>query len=152
MRSNARRVALEAAFHAPDSRAFGCPEEHPKPQGADIGEATFGMSVKPPRRDEARCGRAKTSKRWSCGEVASAKALQHRSGDRLLPGTSAKGTRRRYKDEGTPSRRGARDSLGEVPGPKPRSKASGGEGPKARLRPTCRASCNPLNGCRLNVT
>ena len=84
--------------------------------------------------------------------MASAKALQHRSGDRLLPGTSEKGTRRRYKDEGTPSRRGARDSPDEVPGPKPRSKASGGEGPRARLRPTCRASFNPLNGCRLDVT
>jgi len=85
-------------------------------------------------------------------EVASAKALQHRNGDRPLPGTSAKGTRRRYKGEGTLSRRRARDSPGEVPGPKPRSKASGGEGPGARLRPRCRASCNPLNGCRLDVT
>ena len=117
-----------------------------------VGGATFSLSAKLPRRDETRCGRTKTSKRWSRGEVASAKALQQRNGDRPLPGTSAKGTRRRYKGEGTPSRRGARDSPGEVPGPKPRSKASGGEGPGARLRPTCRASCNPLNGCRLDVT
>ena len=30
-----------------------------------VGGATFGLSAKLPGRDEAQCGRAKTSKRWS---------------------------------------------------------------------------------------
>jgi len=75
-RSHARRVALGATFHAPESRAFGCPEEHPKPRGATVGGANFGHGAKTPGRDEARDG-AKASgrsgfetKRRPRGEVA----------------------------------------------------------------------------------
>ena len=65
--SHARRVALEAAFHAPESRAFGCPEEHPKPRGATFGGATFDHSAKKPGHDEAQDG-AKASRRSDFGE------------------------------------------------------------------------------------
>ena len=138
-RSHARRVVLKAAFHAPDDRAFECPEEQPKPRGAAVGEATFG--------GVRRCRFVKRRRRRPQSEVASTRTPHAVAADGVPSCEVAKVPKRRYNGGWKSS-----EGVGEGPVPKPRSKMSGGEGSGTRLGPTCRASCNPLNGCRLNVT
>ena len=40
-------MALRAAFHATDDRAFDSPKGRPKPRGATVGDATFAAERRP---------------------------------------------------------------------------------------------------------
>src|SRR6185312_12211271 len=101
-RSHARRVALKAAFHAPDDRAFECPKEQPKPRGAAVGEATFG-GVRRCRFVTRRQRRPRTPSLLTTHVLRSRK------------GTQAKVPKRRYKGGWKLSERGVTDSLGAGP-------------------------------------
>ena len=137
--SHAQRVALKAAFHAPDDRAFECPKEQPKPRGAAVGEATFGGVRRRQFMTRRRRPRAKAPERRSLDEGPA-----HRCGGRPPFCIIAKGPKRRYKDGTKLNGRGVADSFGEGPVPKPWSKASSGDGSGSMLGTACQASCNPM--------
>jgi len=80
-RSHARRVALEAAFRAPDGRTFGCSEEQPKPRGATVGDATFARWRSPSSK---AFGSERGSRRMAKSNTK-AKRVDPRGSERSLP-------------------------------------------------------------------
>ena len=142
-------MALEAAFHAPDDRAFGCPEEQPKPRGAAVGEATFDGVRRRQYTTRRRWSRAKTPKRRPRSEVASMKAPPTGAAVNLRPARS-----RRVQSEGTRTDGNQAKEEWRTRSAKAwfRSPNRSCKGSGTRLGPTCWASCNPLSDCRFDVT